>query len=63
LLLRRPPPRPDREIHWIVTHGIRNTAMGAWARLMTDPEIWTVSTFVSRLRSLREDIAAQWAAP
>jgi len=55
-----PPTRPDWEIHWIVTHGIRNTAMGSFAQLLTDDQVWKVSVFVSRIRSLPEGVAVEW---
>ena len=58
-----PPERPDWEIHWIVTNGIRNTAMGSFARLMTDDQIWKVSTFVSHVRSLPDNVSSQWIKP
>jgi mono/diheme cytochrome c family protein len=56
-----PTKRPDWEIHWIVTNGIRNTAMGSFAPLMTDDQIWKVSLLVSRLHSLPDSVASQWA--
>jgi mono/diheme cytochrome c family protein len=55
-----PPRRPDWQIHWIVANGIRNTAMGSFAHLMTDDQIWKVSTFVSHVSSLPENVASQW---
>ena len=55
-----PPERPDWEIHWIVANGIRNTAMGSFAHLMTDEQIWKVSGFIGHLRSLPENVASQW---
>jgi mono/diheme cytochrome c family protein len=56
-----PSKRPDWEIHWIVTNGIRNTAMGSFAHLMADDQIWKVSTFVSHIHSLPESVASHWA--
>jgi thiosulfate dehydrogenase len=58
-----PPERPDWEIHWIVRNGIRNTAMGAWLHLLTEEQIWKVATFVSRVGSLPESVAAEWRKP
>jgi thiosulfate dehydrogenase len=55
-----PPKRPDWEIHWIVTNGIRNTAMGSFAQLMTDDQIWKVSAFVNHVHSLPESVASRW---
>jgi mono/diheme cytochrome c family protein len=34
----------DAQTFWIVKHGIRNTAMPAWGRLLSDGEIWQVVT-------------------
>jgi len=58
-----PPDRPEWEIHWIVTNGIRNTAMGSFAQLMTDEQIWKVSAFVSQIHSLPSNVAGQWVKP
>ena len=55
-----PSNRPDWEIHWIVTNGIRNTAMGSFAQLITDEQIWKVSAFVSHTNSLPDNVASQW---
>jgi mono/diheme cytochrome c family protein len=38
----------DSEVFWIVKHGIRNTAMPAWRRLLSDDEIRKVAAFVKR---------------
>jgi len=58
---REPPSRPDWEVHWIVTHGIRNTAMGGFAQLLSEQQAWQVASFVSRIRSLPPGIAAEWS--
>ena len=42
----------DGELFWIVKHGIRNTGMPAWGRLLTDQDIWKVVAFLGRLNSL-----------
>jgi len=57
-----PTHKPDWQIHWIVKNGIRNTAMGAWGRLLSDDQIWKVSMFVSRIGSLPPTIDADWRA-
>ena len=55
-----PPERPEWQVRWIVANGIRNTAMGSFAHLMTDEQIWKVSTFASRIPTLPENVAAEW---
>ena len=42
----------DGELFWIVKHGIRNTGMPAWGRLLTDQDIWKVVAVLRRLDSL-----------
>jgi len=42
----------EGELFWIVKHGIRNTGMPAWGRLLTDQDIWQVVAALRRLDSL-----------
>jgi mono/diheme cytochrome c family protein len=42
----------EAELFWIVKHGIRNTGMPAWGRLLTNQEIWRVVAVLRRLNSL-----------
>lgn len=55
-----PTHRPEWQIHWIVKNGIRNTAMGAWERLLPDEQIWRVSMFVSHMNALPPTVNAEW---
>ena len=36
------PQYTDAETFWIIKHGIRNTGMPAWGRMLSDEEIWQV---------------------
>ena len=42
----------EGELFWIVKHGIRNTGMPAWGRLLTDQDIWQAVAVLHRLNSL-----------
>ena len=42
----------EGQLFWIVKHGIRNTGMPAWGRLLTDHDIWQVVAVLRRLNSL-----------
>lgn len=44
----------DPELFWIVKHGIRNTAMPAWGKLLSDDELWQVVTFLRKYKSQRD---------
>jgi len=50
----------DVEVFWIVKNGIRYTGMAAWKSLLSDEQIWEVSTFLTRIRSLPPPVAAEW---
>lgn len=42
----------EGELFWIVKHGIRNTGMPAWGKLLSDDDIWQVVAVIKRLNSL-----------
>jgi mono/diheme cytochrome c family protein len=42
----------ERELYWIVRHGIRMSGMPAWEYRLSDAEIWQVVAFVRRLPQL-----------
>jgi mono/diheme cytochrome c family protein len=41
----------DRELFWIVKHGIRNTSMPAWRNLLSDSDIAQVVAFLKTMDS------------
>jgi mono/diheme cytochrome c family protein len=42
----------EAEIHWIIQHGIRNTAMSAYGPFYSDKEMWALASFLRRIDSL-----------
>jgi len=40
------------EIHWIVQHGIRHTAMSAYGPFYSDKQLWALASFVRRIDNL-----------
>jgi mono/diheme cytochrome c family protein len=66
-----PPANPDWQLFWIVRNGVRYSGMSAWegqwgkdasGNEISDQKIWTVVTFLSRLRDLPPAVEAQWRA-
>lgn len=53
------PQYTDAELFWIIKHGIRNTGMPAWGRMLSDEDIWQI---VAVLKGLDNPPAvdAQW---
>ena len=45
-----------------VRDGIRYSGMGAWRGMMTEPEMWQVANFVSRIHALPPRVEARWRA-
>src|SRR5687767_5962755 len=45
-------PWRDRELFWIVKHGIKYTGMPAWAAQQRDDEVWALVAFLRRLPAL-----------
>ena len=45
---------PD-ELHWIVKHGIKMTAMPAWPSQQRDDEVWAIVAFLEKLASLDQN--------
>lgn len=44
----------------VVKYGIRYSGMAAWDGVMTDDDIWRVTTFLSQLSKLPPNVQAQW---
>jgi len=57
---RTPPRKPEWQLYWIVTRGVRYSGMAAWGGQVADSTIWQVVTFLSRLDSLPPAVDAQW---
>ena len=49
----------DKEMFWIVKHGIRNTAMPAWGNLLSNEDIWQVVTLIKNFDSLPDSVSAE----
>jgi mono/diheme cytochrome c family protein len=42
----------EPEIHWIIQHGIRHTAMSAYGPFYSDKQLWALASFVKRIENL-----------
>jgi thiosulfate dehydrogenase len=54
---------PVPEIYAFVHDGVRYTGMGAWEGELPDDDIWRVSTFLSKLKSLPPAVDSVWTSP
>jgi len=53
---------PVPEIFVVVKNGIRYTGMAAWGDVASDDDLWRVSLFLSRVKSLPPAVDAAWRA-
>src|SRR5262249_16984743 len=54
---------PVSEIYVVVRDGVRYTAMGAWKDELPDSDMWHVSNFLSKLKTLPPAVDSVWKAP
>lgn len=44
--------RSERELFWVIKHGIKMSGMPAWEYRLTDEQMWTLTAFILRSRYL-----------
>jgi len=56
------PDMPEYQNYYIIEHGIRLSGMPALRSSLKDEEIWQVTTFLSHMDKLPEQVTEQWKA-
>jgi len=49
---KRAPDMPDNQNFYIIQRGIRWTGMPAWSRILSDEQMWQITTFMSQIEKL-----------
>lgn len=63
--LKEAPDMPENQNYWIVKHGIRMTGMPAWDKVLSDTDIWKLTTFLGQMKNLNKSspvVQAAWTA-
>jgi len=55
-----PPDMPDHHNYFIIKHGIRYTAMPAWGKMLSDDDIWKVTTFLGQWKKLPPTVKSKF---
>jgi mono/diheme cytochrome c family protein len=55
-----PPDMPDHQNYWIIKHGIRYTAMPAWGKMLSEDDIWKVTTFLGQWKKLPPTVKSKF---
>jgi thiosulfate dehydrogenase len=60
------PDMPENQNFYIIQHGVRLSGMPAWNAMLSEQQIWQVTTFLSHMDKLPPQVSEQWktiAAP
>jgi thiosulfate dehydrogenase len=56
------PDRPENQNFFIIKHGVRLSGMPAWNTMLSEQQIWQVTTFLSHMDKLPAQVSEQWKA-
>ena len=59
-LILHPLDDPEWHIYYVVRTGIRNTAMPAWSKTMSEQDMWKVTAFLTRVDKLPPAVQEYW---
>lgn len=54
------PDMPENQNFYIIQHGIRLSGMPAWKQVLSEREMWQVTTFLSHMDKLSPQISDAW---
>ena len=53
---------PENQNFYIIQHGVRFSGMPGWKQVLSDQQIWQVTTFLSHMDKLPPQVEEQWKA-
>jgi thiosulfate dehydrogenase len=59
-LILEPDTDPEWHIFYIVKNGVRYTGMAAWDKTLSEPDMWKVTAFLSRIEKLPPAVQDYW---
>jgi mono/diheme cytochrome c family protein len=57
------PDMPENQNFYIIKHGVRWSGMPAWESVLSDEQIWELTTFLSHLNKLPPAVQEEWNTP
>ena len=60
LFLKDAPDMPENKNFYIIQHGVRHSGMPAWNKILTQEQMWQLTTFLSHMDKLPAQVAGQW---
>jgi len=59
-LILDPPDDPEWHLFYVIHNGVRYTGMAAWDKTLSDPDMWKVTAFLSRINKLPPAVQEFW---
>jgi thiosulfate dehydrogenase len=56
------PDMPENQNYYIIAHGIRLSGMPAWKQVLSEQEMWQVTTLLSHMDKLPPQVSDAWKA-
>lgn len=57
------PRMPENENFYIIQNGVRWTGMPSWGRVLSDDQIWKLTSFLAHIQHLPPVVAQEWKRP
>lgn len=59
-LILHPPDDPEWHLFYVIRNGVRYTGMPAWDKSLSDPDIWKLTAFLTRIEKLPPAVQEFW---
>lgn len=59
-LILHPPDDSEWHLYYVIRNGVRYTGMPAWDKTLTEPEMWKVTAFLTRIDKLPPAVQEFW---
>jgi mono/diheme cytochrome c family protein len=59
-LILDPPDDPEWHVFYVIRNGVRYTGMPAWDKTLSEPDIWKVTAFLTRVEKLPPAVQDYW---
>lgn len=59
-LILHPPDDPEWRVFYVIRTGIRYTGMPAWDKTLSEPDLWKLTAFLTRVRKLPPAVQDYW---
>ncbi len=59
-LIHHPPDAPEWHVFYVIRTGVRYTGMPAWDKALSEPDMWKITAFLTRIDKLPPAVQDYW---